>query len=272
MIGYTQNQYLNVSNITLPITATTINRSYAAFEYFTLVNGKPFYVDRHINRLFNTLKILRINIKYSYTDIFNIINNLLVKNLNPNFSYKLFVIPEPSKNYQQFESELYIIPVNTPIIANKNSEHGNKLIVKNYQRFLPEAKTTNYIAHIYLEYEVITQNAIDVLYINRNRVRETSRSNIFMVKNDVIYTPKSKVLQGITKSIVIDLIKKHKIDFIEHDFTFDDLLKSDEVFISSTTREITAISQIGTSMISDGKIGMITKKLQHQFKNLKKGY
>lgn len=272
MIGFSSNQFKKVSEITLPITATTINRSYAAFEYFTLVNGKPFYIDRHINRLFNTLQLLRIEFQYTHTDLMKIINTLLEKNSNPNLSYKLFVIPEPLTGYQNFNSELYIIPIQNQSIQKNDVEKGSKLIVKNYQRFLPEAKTTNYTAHIYWEHEVLLKNAIDVLYTFNTNVLETSRSNIFMVKNNTVFTPKNQILKGITRSIVIDLIQKNYIDFIEHDITFNDLLKSDEVFITSTTKEVTAITELDSSIINHGVIGPITKKLQVNLKELKESF
>lgn len=272
MIGFFENQYKKVSEITLPITATTINRSYAGFEYFTLVNGKPFYLDRHLNRLFNTLKLLRIEFHYTLNDLYKIINTLLEKNSNSDVSFKIFVIPEPLTGYQTFKSELYIVPIQNQLLPKKDTGKGSKLLVKNYQRFLPEAKTTNYTAYMYWEHEVLMSKAIDVLYTSQNYVRETSRSNVFMVKNKAVYTPKNQLLNGITKSIVIDLIKNNTIDFIEHDFTLDDLLKSDEVFITSTTKEITAITQLDSSYINLGIIGPVTKKLQNEFKNLKEMY
>jgi len=272
MIGFSQHSYKKVSDILLPITATTINRSYTAFEFFTLVNGKPFYIERHLNRLFTTLHLLRIDIKYTKNELINIISELINQNPLTNISYKIFVIPEPYLGYQQFKGELYIFPIQQNINSAINLTNKATLIVKNYQRFLPQAKTTNYTAHIFWENEVQLQQAIDVLYIANNWIRETSRSNVFIVKNNTIFTPKNEVLQGITKSIVIDLIDKNKFCFLEQDFTLYNLLNCDELFITSTTREITAITMVDTHLINNGKIGTITTKLQLQFKELKDCY
>ena len=182
MIGFHNGNYFALQDLSIPITSTTINRSYAAFEFFTLVNHKPFYLDRHLNRLFQTLEILRIQIDYSENELTNIIQNLIKQNLTENISYKIFVIPEPEAAYDFFKGDLFIFPIINPVKETITAKTGAKLLLKAYSRFLPEAKTTNYTAYVYWENEVQEKQAIDVLYHHANYIRETSRSNIFMVK------------------------------------------------------------------------------------------
>lgn len=272
MIGFQNGVYKSVDCLALPITAITINRSYAAFEFFTLINEKPFYLERHLDRLFNTLKLLRIEIEYDKNQISLIIHNLLEKNQSNELSYKLFVIPEPDFSYKTFKGELYIFPVKNLSRASTFYKTGAKLLLKKYSRFLPEAKTTNYTPFIYWENEVISQKAIDVLYYDKKIIRETSRSNIFIIKNHVIYTPKKDVLKGITRSICIDLIKINHFEFKEKNICLNEIFTADEVFITSTTREITPITQIENSVINHGVIGNITQQLMLDFKTLKLGY
>ncbi|MDO9261800.1 MAG: aminotransferase class IV, partial [Flavobacteriaceae bacterium] len=272
MIGFYNENYTDIGHLSLPICSTTINRSYAAFEFFTLVNHKPFYLDRHLNRLFQTLDILRIRLDYDNNKLIEIIQQLILQNPTENISYKIFVIPEPISNFDFFKADLFIFPIINPLKEPISFKTGAKLLLKAYSRFLPEAKTTNYTAYVYWENEVQHQQAIDVLYFDANFIKETSRSNIFIVKNNTIYTPKKSVLKGITRSITIDLIQKNKQNFIEKEITVDELLLADEVFVTSTTREIMPISLIDATLINQGKIGKITQQLMTDFITLKNNY
>lgn len=272
MIGFHKGLYLQVDALSLPITATTINRSYAAFEFFTVINSKPFYLDRHLKRLFTTLNILRISINYTESELTAIIHQLINQNQEENTSFKLFVIPEPDNSYQTFKGELFIFPVLPEPKKLDFKQGGEKLILRAYSRFLPEAKTTNYIAHIYWEKEVQAEKAIDVLYHQNKNVTETSRSNLFMVKNNTLYTPSSDILKGITRSIVIDLIHQNNLQLKETNISLATLLRADELFITSTTRAITPITQIDNFTINQGKVGEITRFLKLAFENLKENY
>ncbi|MDP2089853.1 MAG: aminotransferase class IV [Flavobacteriaceae bacterium] len=272
MIGFHNGNYSAISNLSLPITSNTINRSYAAFEFFTLVNHKPFYLDRHLNRLFQTLEILRIQIDYDKNKLTEIIHQLTKKNPIENIFYKIFVIPEPHPKFDSFKGDLFIFPIINSVKETIFPKTGAKLLLKEYSRFLPEAKTTDYIAYVYWEKEVQQQQAIDVLYHNSKFIRETSRSNIFIVKNNIIYTPKIEVLKGITRSIIIDLIQKNLFILEEKEVSLAELLLADEVFVTSTTREIMPVTNIDSSTINQGKIGKITQQLMIDFKELKINY
>lgn len=272
MIGFYNGNYTDLGNLSIPITATTINRSYAAFEFFTLVNHKAFFLNRHLNRLFQTLNILRIQIDYDKDELTTIIQQLIQQNPTENISYKIFVIPEPHAKFNHFKGDLYIFPIVNPIKELIPPKTGAKLLLKPYRRFLPEAKTTNYTAYLYWEHEVQQQQAIDVLYVDANYIRETSRSNIFIVKNNIIYTPKKEVLKGITRSILIEIIQKNNLNFVEKEITVDELYLADEVFVSSTTREIMPISNLDSTFINQGKIGNITQLLMDNFRELKINY
>ncbi|MDP3353172.1 MAG: aminotransferase class IV [Flavobacteriaceae bacterium] len=272
MIGFHNGNYIELNKLSIPITSTTINRSYAAFEFFTLINNKPFYLDRHLKRLFQTLDLLRIQIKYNEFELTKIIENLILKNPIEDISYKIFIIPEPTPNCDFFKGDIFIFPFLNATKQKSLYKTGAKLLLKEYNRFLPKAKTTNYIASIYWENEIVKQQAIDVLYYNFNFIRETSRSNIFIVKNNIIYTPIKDILLGITRSIAFDLIKKNDLILKEKEINIDELYNADEVFITSTTPEIMPIINIDSTIINDGKVGKITQKLMLDFRELKFNY
>ena len=98
----------------------------------------------------------------------------------------------------------------------------------------------------------------EILYLDRNWVRECSRSNIFYVKDQIVYTPKSHILAGVTRKRILQLP-----GFIvqQRNFKKKELLDADEVFITSTTKGVLPIVKIDSTVIGDGRIGQITKSI-----------
>jgi branched-subunit amino acid aminotransferase/4-amino-4-deoxychorismate lyase len=93
-----------------------------------------------------------------------------------------------------------------------------------------------------------------------------------MVKNGRIITPKNDILKGITRSVVIDLMQQNNLDFVEQEIKFSELLEADEVFVTSTTKEVMPIIRIDNVQMGDGKPGPTTKWIMQEFIKHKKEY
>ena len=97
---------------------------------------------------------------------------------------------------------------------------------------------------------------------------ETTKSNIFIVRNNHVFTPGANVLKGITRSIVIDILHEKQISFSEKEVSTEELFSSDEVFITSTTKGVAPIVKIDGQPIGDGNVGPVSKMLIEEYKKL----
>jgi branched-chain amino acid aminotransferase len=103
-------------------------------------------------------------------------------------------------------------------------------------------------------------------------VAECTGENIFVVRSGVIYTtPKSSILEGITRDSIITLSGGLGYEVREEPISRDQLYISDEVFVSGTAAEVVAIREIDFRMIGNGKAGTITRALQREFDKLTSG-
>lgn len=271
MIGFDNGNYVPISQITIPADSLSVNRGYGAYEFLGVHNGIPFYLDRHLQRFANSLKILRLYSNYSES-LKEIVAELIRLNINPDFYLKFFVLPLNSNNPERMEGGMYIFPAVFPSFNALEFETGMALISREYQRFLPEAKSTAYLAGQYWQHEINQAKALDVLFHSHSLITETSRGNVFMVKNGRIITPKNDILKGITRSVVIDLMQQKGLDFVEQDISFTELLEADEVFVTSTTKEVMPIIRIDNKQIGDGKPASTTKWVMQEFARHKKAY
>ena len=91
-------------------------------------------------------------------------------------------------------------------------------MTSDYRREFPEIKTTNYLLAVSQWRNVLRKKAAEILYVWQGKVLEASTANFFMVKNEVLFTPKSGILKGVTRKLVIKLAEENKIKIIEKIF------------------------------------------------------
>jgi len=141
-----------------------------------------------------------------------------------------------------------------------------------YQRFLPETKTINYLPAIWLLPKLKTQGAIEPLYHFKGKILETARGNFFLVKNNTLITPKENILLGITRKYLIECARKN-FEIEEREVTIEEIDTADEIFITGTSKHVLPVTQIDNKIIADGKPGVVTLRLMEAFNrsyNLKK--
>ena len=107
------------------------------------------------------------------------------------------------------------------------------------------------------------KGAYEAILIKNNKVTEATHSNVWIIKNNKIYThpSNSDILKGITRKVIKKIIKNEKLLLREKSFTIKQLINADEVFITSSASLITPIIQVDNKKINSGKIGKLTKKL-----------
>lgn len=264
MIGFCNGKYMPVNEITIPADSLAVNRGFGAYDFFSVINGIPFYLDRHIHRFKETLRLLKFDNKHLH-EIDNIIKQLIAYNkTHQSFGIKLFALPTQESN-PPLNTELYALPTQLIKFNNNDYQNGCKLILREYKRFLPEAKSTAYLASQYYKDEIDKFGAADVLYHDNGFIRETSRGNFFLVKNNIVFTPKNEVLKGITQSVLFDIMNEASIPYKVEDINLEQMRDADEVFVTSSTKLVLPIVNIDGLKINQEIPGELSKQLLKLF-------
>lgn len=266
MIAFVNNQFIEEEKATLGITDLSIQRGYGIFDFFRTSNFVPLFLDNYLDRLYRSAKILRLQIAYSTDEIKTIISEMIRQNKIPDAGIKIILTGGYSPDGYQLSSPNFIIiqqPVQLP--DQQKFDEGLKVILHEYMRELPQAKSINYLVGVYLQQQLQQHKADDVLYYKDKCILEFPRSNVFAVtKSGTVVTPEENVLHGITRSKVLELAKKqYKIE--ERAVTVDEFKNAAEVFLTSTTKRILPVLTIDNKTIGDGKPGEITTDLYKAF-------
>ena len=234
------------------------HRGYAVTDFFLCIDGVPLYVEQHLNRFYKSMAAFHLHIPQSKLELQEIINDLAQRCQQKSMSIKVIATGGNSKDsYTPSDTPtLVIIPkFFTPV----DTTQPLKLMICDYERDIYAIKSTNYAFGIQ-QLPLLKQKGFnDLVYQKEGIISESSRSNIFIVKNNVLKTSNVGALEGITRANILDEARKLNIKTVESPITVAELLEADEVFLSSTTRLIHPVTQIDEKQFA---IGVLSLKLQ----------
>lgn len=235
---------------------------FAVYSNIKVVKGRMFLPDLEIEKLFESAKSIGLKHNFTKKEIIEWTENLIKKdNLDDALIRVLLVGPEKDS-----EPLLFLFPLGLTFYPDKFYTQGVKVITYKGERFFPTAKTKDLLLS-YLAYKkAVEQNAIDALLVDREgNIREGTRSSFFVIKDNTLIVPaKEKVLEGITRKIILEIaLKIMKVQ--EADIPLAKIGDYDEYFLSGTSLKIMPIKQIDDKIVAK-EAGEKVRELQILFK------
>ncbi len=247
------------------------------FEGIRVYNGRIFELDAHIRRLYESAKVIRLEVPMSRDELIGATEKTVEANGVVDGYIRLVVTrgigdlglgPLNCKG-----AVLFIIADNIQLYPEELYETGMKVVsattVRNHPLAIPpQVKSLNYLNNILAKIEALDNDVPEaIMYNHEGYVAEATGDNVFIVRDGVIYMPpvEAGALEGITRNIVIRLAKAENIEVVEKNLTRFDLYVCDEFFLTGTAAEVIGIVEIDGRVIGDGKPGPLTKLLRKKF-------
>lgn len=259
---FLNGKFINISQAKVDVRDLGFLRGFGVFDLAAIYSGKIFLEDEHLARLKNSAKILGLKLPYSILKIKKISRDLIAKNQASGALIRWILSGGVSSSHFINKETFAVLIENAPNYPERYFSRGIKVITLNFKREIPAVKSLNYqIA--YSHYPMMEKaGAFEMIYTPNNQVLEATTSNIFIVKNNEVYTAKKDVLAGVTRQKVIDLCRENNIiNIIERDISKKELSDADEVFITATTKKIMPVTKVDNKIVGNGKPGQMTGKL-----------
>lgn len=268
-------EFVDSQTATINIHDLIVLRGYGAFDFLRTYNGVPFHLKEHLLRLEKSLRLLDLALDISLEELEARILATLAKNNFEESNVRIVVSGGVSESNLMPESKSEVIVMVTPLHrlpANYYTD-GVKIITCHHQRFLPGAKSINYIPAILMMKEAKAQGAIEALYTNDdNCLLEGTTSNFFcVIDGQLITPPEASILPGITRDVVIE-VASQVTEVHVRDIIVDEIRLMDEAFITASNKEIIPVTQINSVTIGDGQPGKLTQELMKVFRDYTKNY
>jgi branched-chain amino acid aminotransferase len=246
--------------------------------YATPKGTAVFRLDRHMQRLLDSCKIVRIDVPYSYADLMEAVKETVRRNGGA----ACYIRPVVYRGHKTLGVNPTGVPVDVAIatlnwgkyLGKDALDDGIAVKVSSWRRAAPDtlpsmAKTgANYLNGQLIKLEAITDGYTEGIALDTfGFVAEGSGENIFLVRNGILYTPTiaSAILPGITRDSIIEIAGDLGLEVREEQIPREALYISEEVFFTGTAAEITPITSVDRIPIGTGRVGPITRRLQEAF-------
>ncbi len=258
---YFQGSVEEEAEIRFPIQNLGITRGFGVFDLFRMRNGKYSFLQDHLDRFEKSQQFMELSEIISQDEIKDALDTLDKWNGFKDASFKLILFGDGMETDEVLSPLFYII--------HKDMSHYEPIpyasvILHEYVREYSEIKTVNYFTSNLLHRKRIKSGAIDSIYYKNNQISEASRSNVFVVKDGILRTPKEHILKGITRKHILQ-VAPQILEIREEDISIDELKNADEDFISSSLKEVCPIVEVDGKPIGRGKVGSYTRKLNQLF-------
>jgi branched-chain amino acid aminotransferase len=244
------------------------------------VGGSPavFCLKPHVDRLFNSAKIYRMEIPYTSDEI----STAIVQTVQANNHKACYIRPLVFRGVGTFSLDPRVCPVEVVVLTidwgrylgEEAIEQGVDVGISSWRRMAPGTfPAAAKIGGQYINSQLMAMEAAEHGYVEAialdasGFVSEGSGENVFVVREGEVFTPPlaSSILQGVTRRCVLALIRDLRITVHEQLIPRELLYMADEVFFTGTAAEITPVRSVDRIQIGTGRRGPVTRQLQDEF-------
>ncbi|MBE6052831.1 MAG: aminotransferase class IV [Clostridium sartagoforme] len=219
-------------------TSDSLEEGRIIYEVIRIINKVPLFYEEHIKRLEASFRLMEKPFSYTYDKIKEYLvrlieaNNVEFGNIKLTFDIKTDTMKLFSIKHNYPSEELYKIGVKTILYHGERKNPNAKVVDSNFRERVTE--------------EIKKAKAFEAILVNNEGyITEGSKSNIFMIKEDKLYTsPLEEVLPGVTRGRIIALAKSLGVKVEEKAINYKELSEFDAMFISGTSPKILPIATV----------------------------
>jgi len=245
------------------------------YEVMARIGGRFFYKEAHLNRLRTCLEKIDIscNVDTLESEIPGLLklSGLETKDCLLYIQVTRGVAPRRHSYPREIEPTVMMYAW-AKTLPDINEIPASVVLQKDFRWSRCDIKMTSLLGNVMANEFAMAHDCYETVFERDGILTEASHSNIFFVKNGIVYTHPADcfILDGITRQVVLELCEKLGIEVRLEGLPVQDIPKVDEAFLTGTSTQILAIRNIDDHILSRGQAGPITRKLQEAFLDLKK--
>jgi len=281
------DQLKDASQSSVPIVNAGLHYGFSVFEgircYATASGPAVFRLEEHVDRLLDSALIVGFrNLPWTRDSLIDAIHKTISANKFSACYIRPLIYLDGAMNLVVDSGKprlLIAVWEWTAFLGAEAKEHGIRANIASFTRLHPNIMMTkakvsgNYVSSILAKTESQRAGFDEAIMLDpQGYVAECTGENIFLVRDDVIYTPaRGAILEGITRDSLLAVARDLGHTVIEEPISRDQLYIADEVFVCGTAAEVVGLREIDFRTIGNGKTGPVTRALQTEFEKLTSG-
>lgn len=243
------------------------------YEVIPVYSGRPFRLEQHLERLDNNLAAIRIDTPLSHDEWKAIIQRLIE---DPGAVDQALYL-QVTRGVAPKRDHAFPVDVTPTVFAMTNplpepdperNRQGYAAITVSDERWNNcHIKAITLLANLLARQEAVDAGAQEAIFIRDGKAVEGAASNLFIVRDRLLITPprSKQLLPGITRDFVLELAAGHGIPYAEAEIPVEELKNADEIWVTSSIREILPITSLDGKPVGSGKAGPGWMRMQELF-------
>jgi len=268
-VVYINGEYLPQSQAKVSVLDRGFLFGDGVYEVIPVFSGKPLRLNKHLERLQRSMNRVLLKNPLTQEQWQEIFQTLLDSNPGGDRSIYLQVTrgAAPVRDLSisvGVEPTVFVMVNDIKPVGFARLENGIEAVtVDDFRWKACDIKSISLIANVMIRLRANELNVMDAVMVRDGLVTEGTASNIFLVHQGIISTPPKSdcLLPGITRDLVIELVRANGFKLEERDINRDELETADEIWLTSSTREIAPIVKLDDHVIGDGVAGEYWKKI-----------
>lgn len=274
-IFYVDGRFVDEDSASISVKDLIVLRGFGVFEFLVTYNKRPFRLEDHLERLEQSAGRIGLSLQHSKAEMCEIVSETVRRNPHHNESGIRIVCTGGVSSdgvSPEGKGSLVVMATPRPVPPLRWYTEGAAVITVDAARFMPQVKSTNYLSAVCAQQEAKRRGAIEAVYVDRhNRILEGTTSNVFFCKGRTLVTPCHDILDGVTRKVVLELADgRFHVEL--RDVDKGELPDFDEVFITSSSKEVVPVVKVDDLRVGMGRVGEVTREIMGLFREYAASY
>ncbi len=239
------------------------------YETLRTFDGQVWNLAEHLKRLKSSCNLIGIKLPWSAKQIGEWVSETVQRNGSKEARIRI-TITRGENGFDFVSCKKPTILIQAQVLMQQPDavyKKGVAIVTFKAQRFLPEAKSISLLPMVMGKRYSKRKNAYEAVFVDDDYVLEGTITNIFIVRDGVLWTPKQNVLAGTTRAALLKIAKNNGFTAFLRDFKIRDLYLADEVFLTNAPKGVIPVVRVDGQKIGNGKPGSVTKEFLNFYRN-----
>ncbi len=278
MTVYLNGQFLPVAEAKVSVLDRGFIFGDGIYEVIPVYGGRLFRLAQHLERLDHSLEGIRLANPLNHHQWREVLEELVERNDDGDQSLYLQITRGVAMREHGFpdNAEPTVFAMSSPIAPQIGEEPNgiNAVTVEDIRWKWCHIKAIALLPNILMRQQAVEQGASEAIMLRDHFVTEGAASNVFIVNNGVVLTPPKSnlLLPGVTRDLVVELCQANSVPCVEGAISEQQLSSADEIWVTSSTREIVPVLRLNGEPVGNGQPGPLWQQLRELYQDYKQAF
>jgi len=275
-IIYLNGEFMPLEEARIPVLDRGFIFGDGVYEVIPVYSRHPFRLPEHLQRLQHSLDGIRLANPLSDTEWTRLTHDIVARNPGDDQSIYFQITRGVAKRAHEFPQNVKptVFMMSSPLVTPppEQVENGIACITATDFRWLKcDVKSVSLLGNCLLKQAAVDAGVIEVVMFRDGYLTEASASNVCVVRNGVLLAPPKNhlILPGITYDVVLELARADKIPLEVREVSEQEVRTAQEIWITSSTREVLAVTTLDGRAVGDGRPGAMFRRVHALYQDFK---